>query len=192
MATKKAKLTPGYAEFMLRNMGPIKIAHQAKKSKLALASQMLDAMRKRGRNVNIPKIGRLYYYQYDPKTKETLPYWDQFPVVIPIQMYSDGWLGINFHYLDPFNRAILMDRLTSAYMTGKNDAQRLKLTYQILKNASRASAFFPCLKRYLAGHLRSPILEVERGDWLLGITLPLAKFHGATEAKVHRDSRKNI
>ncbi len=192
MATSKNKLTPGYAQLMLRGLGPVQLANKAKKSKLELASAMLDQMRTRGRNVTQPKIGKLYYYQYDPKLKDVLPYWDQFPVVIPIQMYSDGWLGINFHYLDPYNRAILMDRLVSAHATGKSERQRLVLSYGVLKTAARSQAFFPCLKRYLVSQLRSSILEVERGDWTLALTLPLAKFHGASESKVHRDSRKRI
>lgn len=193
MAGKKQnKITPGYAALALKQLGPVKIAASGKKSKLELAGQMLDQMKDRGKHVQKPTLGRMYYYQYDPKTKETLPYWDQFPVIVPITLYHDGWLGINFHYLDPFNRAILLDRLTTAYLTGKNEAQRLKLSYQVLKGAANVHAMFPALKRYLSSHLRSPVLEVQRGDWILAITLPLARFHGASESKVHRDSRKRI
>ena len=190
--SKKPKVTPGYAALHLKRLGNVKIAQNGRKSKLLLASEMLEAMRTRGRSVSQPVIGRMYYYQYDPKTKDSLPYWDQFPVVVPIQMYSDGWLGINFHYLDPYNRAILMDRLNTAYLAGKNEMQRLRLSYQILKGAASVASFHPCLKRYLHGQVRSPVLEVQRGDWILAITLPLAKFHGATEAAVHRDSRRRI
>ena len=39
-------------------------------------------------------IGKMYFYFYDPKTKDSLPYYDRFPLVIPIERYSDGFLEI--------------------------------------------------------------------------------------------------
>ena len=48
-------------------------------------------------------IGRLNMFLYDPKYKDKLPYYDVFPLVLPIQRYSDGFLGINFHYLTLLN-----------------------------------------------------------------------------------------
>ena len=49
-------------------------------------------------------IGRMYFYHYDPKYKDVLPVYDKFPLVIPMEMYSDGFLGLNLHYLDPYSR----------------------------------------------------------------------------------------
>ena len=40
-------------------------------------------------------IGKMYCYWYDPKTKDKLPRWDRFPLVIPIERYGDGFLGLN-------------------------------------------------------------------------------------------------
>ena len=48
---------------------------------------------------------------YNPKHKATLPYYDLFPLVLPIQKLSDGFIGINFHYLYPKDRAILLDEV---------------------------------------------------------------------------------
>ena len=56
-------------------------------------------------------VGKLYFFMYMPKHKGTLPYYDTFPLVLPIQKESDGFLGINFHYLIPKDRAILFDEL---------------------------------------------------------------------------------
>ncbi len=66
-------------------------------------------------------IGRMYTYQYDPKLKDVLPVWDKFPLVIPIEMYSDGFLGLNLHYLDPYSRLILLDRLGDFINNDKYD-----------------------------------------------------------------------
>ena len=34
------------------------------------------------RQTNMVKIGMLYFFYYDPKTKADLPYWDRFPLVL--------------------------------------------------------------------------------------------------------------
>ena len=41
-------------------------------------------------------VGKMYFYFYDPKTKDTMPYYDRFPLVIPIEMYrvEGGWKQI--------------------------------------------------------------------------------------------------
>ena len=46
-----------------------------------------------------PSSGKLNFFFYDPKTKALLPYYDRFPLVLPIGSAAGGFLGINFHYL---------------------------------------------------------------------------------------------
>ena len=43
--------------------------------------------------------GMMYNFQYDPKTKKTLPYYDRFPLVIPIQPAKKGFHGMNLWQL---------------------------------------------------------------------------------------------
>lgn len=62
-------------------------------------------------------IGNMYFFFYDAKYKETLPYWDRFPLVIPIDFYSESFLGLNLHYLDYKSRAILLDKLSEVQQT---------------------------------------------------------------------------
>ena len=50
-------------------------------------------------------MGGLYYFLYDPKTKNDLPYYDKFPLVMPLKRDADGFLGLNLHYL-PLNYRI--------------------------------------------------------------------------------------
>ena len=57
----------------------------------------MDLIRDGKRN-NRPFYGRLNMFFYDPKYKKKLPYYDTFPLVLPIERYPDGFLGINFHY----------------------------------------------------------------------------------------------
>ena len=39
-----------------------------------------------------PQIGKMYLYIYDPKYKNTLPFYDALPLVIPIEFYGNGFL----------------------------------------------------------------------------------------------------
>ena len=69
---------------------------------------------KRSRLKRKMEIGKMYFFIYDPKTKEKLPYYDLFPLVIPIGEYSGkskGFLGLNLHYVHPKNRIELLDKL---------------------------------------------------------------------------------
>ena len=50
-----------------------------------------------GKRKSVPFYGRLNMFTYNPKHKKTLPYYDTFPLVLPIEKYPDGFLGINFH-----------------------------------------------------------------------------------------------
>lgn len=177
----------------LRKLPPSALAGVAAKDdstrKMATGAA-LRQIAKRAKVFSRPHIGKVYNFHYDAKTKETLPYWDANPVNIPINYYSDGFLGLNFHYLDPYNRAILLDRIIDIFEHDISDRGRLTLSYQLLKGVSRLRAFRPCVKRYLWSHVRTKFLEVQRQDWFSIVVLPIAKFQKASEARVWADSRK--
>jgi hypothetical protein len=140
-----------------------------------------------------PKIGSMYMFNYDPKTKKDLPYYDTYPLIFPIEPYNDGFLGLNLHYLPPILRAKLMDGLY-AYLNNlrMDETTRLQISYKILKGASKLSMFKPCVKHYLTSHIRSRLLYVEPTEWNVALFLPTERFQKATKEKVHRDSRAKI
>jgi hypothetical protein len=55
--------------------------------------------------------GKLFFFYYDPKHKETLPYYDQFPLVIPFAKEKGAFRGLNLHYLDYQMRMALFNEL---------------------------------------------------------------------------------
>lgn len=138
-------------------------------------------------------IGGMYFFYYDPKTKDTLPYYDRFPLVIPIERYSDGFLGLNLHYIHPKQRILLLDTL-SEHKTNNNydERTRLKLSYDFLRRASSAFQATPCIKRYLYSHVDSRFIEIQADEWDIAIMLPVEQFKGATANKVWSDSRKKF
>ena len=60
------------------------------------------ALMRSGKLNSRPSQGRLNLFFYDPKFKKTLPYYDTFPLVLPLDPIKGGFIGMNFHYLPPY------------------------------------------------------------------------------------------
>ena len=145
------------------------------------------------KNLKVQDIGRMIMFQYDAKTKDTLPYWDKFPLVFPISYYNDGFLGINLHYLPIMYRAKLMDQLYTTATNEKFDSTtKLSVSYEILNGASRFRLFKPCIKRYLTTHIKSRFLFIPSDEWDLALVIPSARWQKAKSSTVWRDSLLNM
>lgn len=140
-----------------------------------------------------PKPGKMLMYHYDAKLKEVLPYWDRFPVNFPIELYDDGFLAINLHYLPPVFRIRLMDALYDTITDTRYDqSTKLAINYKILNASSKLKYFKPCLKRYLYSHIKSKIIEIPIEEWDYCAFLPTARFVKASQRKVWEQSVKDI
>lgn len=130
----------------------------------------------RGRDATV--IGRMYFFVYDPKYKDTLPMYDRFPLVFPIEPYGNGFLGLNLHYLSPGERAALLGKLKEFSSSSRlTPTSRLRLSYDLLQGTKKlASLSRPCIKRYLFSHVRSKFIEMTPDEWEKAINLPVAQF----------------
>jgi len=138
-------------------------------------------------------IGKMYFFMYDAKHKATLPYYDKFPLIFPVDRVQGGFYGINFHYLPLKLRAQLMDALYDVTNNQRYDeSTKLKLSYGILKGAEKFSLFKPTFKRYLTSQVRSRFVEVYPSEWDIALFLNSEQFVGASKTKVWADSRKII
>lgn len=137
-----------------------------------------------------PFIGGMFHFYYDPKHKLTLKYYDKFPLVIPIEMYPDGFLGLNMHYLPPILRAKLLDILIERYKVSTSARTYMAVSYKILKEAAGAKMFEPCLHRYLTSYMRSAAVMVTPDLWEEVAFLPTAQWEKASQQDVWADSRK--
>lgn len=136
-------------------------------------------------------LGRMYHFRYDPKWKEKLPYWDTFPLVIPISSYSDGFDGLNLHYLPPRLRAKLFDALTAVLTDkGLNEKARFKLTYNLLNGVKKYRLFKPTYKKYLYSKVKSRFLLIPPEEWQVALFLPTQKFIKAKVTQVWKDSKR--
>ena len=149
----------------------------------------LDLIRD-GKQATSPFIGRLNMFFYDPKLKKTLPYYDRFPLVLPLEKYSDGFLGINFHYLPIPLRIKLLDRVVDFSNNTKFDeSTKLNVSYTALKSIRLIK---PTLKRYLAGKVKSRFRRVDADEFTVATLLPVQRFKKGSQAEVYKDSRKMI
>ena len=130
-------------------------------------------------------LGKMYFYSYDPKLKDELPWYDTFPLVFPIERYTDGFLGLNFHYLAPKHRAILMDQLKAFANNKKYDeTTRLRLTYNMLKGFTKIKRARPTVHRYLSSKVNSKFVLVNADEWEVALFLPVERFKKANKKQV--------
>ena len=138
-------------------------------------------------------IGRMVMFFYDPKWANTLPYYDKFPLVLPIEMYDDGFLGINLHYLPPIQRARLLDTILNIYdSTHLDEKRKLKMGYNILQRYVRSRLHIPCVKRYLYSHMRSRFFLIPPEDWEMSVLLPTEQFMKAPKQRVYQESMNKV
>ena len=138
--------------------------------------------------------GNLYFFIYDPKTKDKLPYYDKFPLIFPLDAKDGYFYGLNMHYLNPASRIMLLGNVLGIYQRYGNDIQRInQAVYFLLKNASKRSNIFKiCIKKYLFSHLRSKFLTVESHEFPFAAFLPFENFEKASKQFVWTDSLRNI
>ena len=114
----------------LRNVTSASIIREAEKSELV--------------NINQLSIGKMYFFYYDAKWKDTLPYWDRFPCIFPLSRTNQYLLGLNLHYLPYDYRVELMDALYDIENNARSpENKRLKLSYGVLKATTQMKAYKP-------------------------------------------------
>ena len=142
--------------------------------------------------MNKLRLGNIYTFQYSPKHKDTLPYYDSTPMIIPFKDLGSTFYAFNLHYLPHAQRAMAMDALFKISNSGKTGNAELQSKYEVIMAMSKSSLFKPCVKQYLKSNVRSRFLEFKPEHWEIAIFLPTANFKKMSESKVHKDSMSSI
>ena len=143
-----------------------------------------------GKRSNNPLFGRLNMFFYSPKYKDKLPYYDRFPLVLPLEKNRGGFMGINMHYLPIPLRAELLDKLYEFSNNDKFDnTTKLTATYNKVKNIDLVR---PTLHRYLYNFVESQFRRIDANEFIVATLLPVQRFKKATDRKVWKDSREMI
>lgn len=134
----------------------------------------------KGHQVVRPQVGRIYTFMYDAKYKDTLPYWDKFPLIIFLGDASSKagntlWYGLNLHYIPPkarqqFLEALLKQHATTPSLSNKT---RLKIKWSDVKGMRGSDHM---IKAYLPGHIKKTFIEIAPKDWSNIIFMPTYKF----------------
>ena len=149
----------------------------------------MDLIRDGKRNSR-PFYGKLSMFFYDPKHKKTLPYYDTFPLVLPLETYNDGFLGLNLHYLPIPLRIRLLDGLVDySNNTAFDETTRLVVNYKRLKNIELIR---PTIHKYLSGYTKSQFRRIDADEFTIATLLPVQRFKKATDKEVWRESRSMI
>jgi len=118
-----------------------------------------------------PKYGVMNLFGYDPKLKATLPLYDKFPLIFPLEPAKGGFYGINFHYLRPLERVAFLRQL-SGFASDKNFDRKTR--YQIGNLSGKY--FKRTIKHYLFSQVRTSFLNVMPDEMAVAIFLPVARF----------------
>lgn len=138
-------------------------------------------------------IGSMNMFFYDAKHKDTLPYYDKFPLAIIVGPAQGGFYGLNLHYLPVPLRAKFLDALMDITTNKKyDDTTQFELTYKMLQASSKMRYFKPCYKHYLSKHVKSRFARVPAPEWEIAAFLPTADWQKANGSTVYADSRKMI
>lgn len=129
-------------------------------------------------------FGKMYFFEYVAKHKDTLPVWDRYPLVFPFSAYKakDGMtivVGLNMHYLQPALRMVAFRALLK-FRTEKRYRKntKLDLEWAAIANMAESKYFKHAVHSYRLDHLRSTLVEVPSQSWELALFLPTARFIG--------------
>lgn len=148
-----------------------------------------EPIEKKSRSV----IGSMYMFFYDAKMRDTLPYWDAFPLIIAMGPAKGGIYGMNLHYLPIPLRAKFLDNLMDITNNDRFDeSTKFEVSYQMMKSASKMRYFKPCFKHYLTSQIEGQFAYIPPPEWEIATFLPAAQWQKAGQSAAYRDSRRMI
>ena len=144
-------------------------------------NRLLDAD-ERFADVSNQFVGGMYFFRYDPKYKLTLPMYDKYPLAIVIDRYSDGFLGLNTHYLTRGQRGRMVGLFNDFYTKKKlfNGimSKSSRSNWDIIQSATTGLESFSkeCVKRYLYTHVRSQFIRINKDEYDKAVQLPIEEW----------------
>lgn len=115
------------------------------------------------------EYGHMYFFKYNAKTKETMDYWDEYPLIIPFGAKGSLIYGLNLHYIPPRIRAGIID------MFKQKDGTLMPLEATV-KSMADNPIFKPAIHSYYPNLMVGDVQMIEPEDWENVIFLPLANF----------------
>jgi len=121
--------------------------------------------------------GKMYMYLYDAKHAETLPYFDQFPLMIPFSRTAETITGLNFHYLNYKIRFFLLKNLMDFATDKKLDEKtKLRFSWDLIRGASKFAPAKAAVHTYRFDCVQTQFLEIPPEQWYTAMLMPVEKF----------------
>ena len=148
-----------------------------------MARRMIREGRRENKVTVRPNFGMMNLFYYRPKGAQQLPYYDIFPLVIPLgRRKPEGFVGINFHYLSVPMRWQLLERLQmfqepselEAYDSEEGQDMVMALFWPKIKMKRGVK---PIVRRYLTKNIKSYFLKIELNEMVVAISLPIERFY---------------
>ena len=155
---------------------------KALSAKTGTARNKLLAADDRFADINNEFVGNMYFFRYDPKFKATLPMYDKYPLAIVIERYTDGFLGLNMHYLTKGQRKITVGLMNDFYAKKKpfkgTTTGRGLTNWELLVNSSSGVETMAnkSVHRYLYTHVRSQFIRINKDEYEKAIQLPIDEW----------------
>jgi len=134
-------------------------------------------LRKGGKRISDRKLGRMYFFKYMPERPEDI--YDEFPLIFMLYEDADNFSGINFHYLSPKLRAVLLGHMLQ-YMSNKDYTERTKIFARKFRDVIKKNKRFRHAKvsyrQYRNDQVQSRVIQVHPLDWELAIMVPTERF----------------
>ena len=147
----------------------------------------MQMLRTGGHKTGDIKIGRMYFFKYAAEAtasgrgvdiKKGNVY-DEFPLIFLLAEEPGSLEGINFHYMTPKERIVLLGRMFE-YLNNEDFDSRTKLFSVKFRRTIKNNRLFryarACYREYKPGRIDSKIIQVHPMDWELAITVPTERF----------------
>jgi len=125
-----------------------------------------------GKVTGRPNFGMMNLFEYRPQTAQRLPFYDLFPLAIPVDTFRGGFVGINFHYLTIPMRVRLLELLIQSFSDQR--MEKINVSWGQISGSSRVK---PIVRRYKAKNVRSKFLKISIEDMLIAALLPVQRFY---------------
>jgi len=143
-----------------------------------------NMLKEGGRRRGTVRRGKMMFFRYRPD--EITSMYDLYPLIFVLDRKKDYFDGINFHYLMPKLRAVLLGDMFT-YLSDLNFDISTRLNFRQFVNIVDKNKKFKfakhALRRYNYKNIISKRIEVHPMDWELAIMLNTEKFYNEQSAK---------
>lgn len=133
-------------------------------------------------------LGRIYAFEYEPKHKRILKYFDENPLVLTFDFkkgqVSQGFLGINFHYVPKRHRKYVLDFFMKNNIDQVMNTGKIDIDYTKIKHNIKYPYLKYCIRMYLINHVKGNLYMVPPEEYIWVLNLHSPRFVGMSEQQI--------